>query len=655
MKYHIILFLLLLTYTGAAAQSPTRTGKDYAVFFYVTDFQPGLKDLPDTQTEARDLAKELTDNYGFACSFVPECTKAQIQNELKTWNQRLKPGDQVLFFFSTHGYYDRDSDRGYLIPSDGHADDQNNYFTSWLSYDDLRTYLAPCKAGHLLVALDACYSGAFGIRSNRKPDDPAYNESVDCAAKIGQAMQYKGRQFITAGKVTEATPGKSAFAAEILKTLRTGFNEDGMVLIDDLAYRLHKLKSPEPEDGTFVGHQPGGDFVFVRKNACATKVATLDRDGDGTPDSDDKCPDEYGPKAKTGCPDKGTASADADADYDGIPDARDGCPNEYGAAKANGCPDRDNDGVPDKSDKCRDLAGEPHWQGCPDTDGDGLPDHEDQCPNQRGLAVDKGCPPPDRDGDGVPDKADKCPDQAGQANMEGCPEKKEEIDAGLFDLVLVKGGTFKMGCIGLNNGCEEDEKPAHQVTLSDFYIGRYEVTQRQWKQVMGGNPSEFENCEDCPVENVSWYDIQQFLKILNEQKPDFDFRLPTEAEWEYAAIGGELSKNLIYSGENNPVEVAWFNKNSSAKTHPVGLKKPNELGIFDMSGNVFECCMDTYDLYDSEPKTNPMGPYLPGNSFNIRRGGAWNSEVSSCRCKDRSNGSRSFSSGSIGFRLARTK
>lgn len=271
MKYHIILFLLLLTYTGAAAQSPARTGKDYAVFFYVTDFQPGLKDLPDTQTEARDLAKELTDNYGFACSFVPECTKNQIQNELKTWNQRLKPGDQVLFFFSTHGYYDRDSDRGYLIPSDGHADDQNNYFTSWLSYDDLRTYLAPCKAGHLLVALDACYSGAFGIRSNRKPDDPAYNESVDCAAKIGQAMQYKGRQFITAGKVTEATPGKSAFAAEILKTLRTGFNEDGMVLIDDLAYRLHKLKSPEPEDGTFVGHQPGGDFVFVRKNACILK------------------------------------------------------------------------------------------------------------------------------------------------------------------------------------------------------------------------------------------------------------------------------------------------------------------------------------------------------------------------------------------------
>ena len=211
MKHHIILFLLLLTYTGAAAQSPARTGKDYAVFFYVTDFQPGLKDLPDTKTEAGELAKELSDNYGFTCTPVAECTKSKIQDELKTWNQRLQPGDQVLFFFSMHGYYDHESDRGYLIAANGQADDQNNYFTSWLSYDDLRTYLAPCKAGHILVALDACYSGSFGIRSNKKPDDPAYNDQADCATQLAQNLKFKGRQFITAGKMTESVPGKSAF------------------------------------------------------------------------------------------------------------------------------------------------------------------------------------------------------------------------------------------------------------------------------------------------------------------------------------------------------------------------------------------------------------------------------------------------------------
>ncbi|MCB0530320.1 MAG: SUMF1/EgtB/PvdO family nonheme iron enzyme, partial [Saprospiraceae bacterium] len=390
-----------------AAQPPARSGKDYAVFFYVTDFQPGLQDLPDTKPEALALAKELSEHYGFFCTQVAECSKSKIQDELKAWNKRLDPDDQVLFFFSMHGYYDPYSDRGYLIPADGKADDQHNYFTTWLSYDDLRTYLAPCKAGHILVALDACYSGSFGIRSNRKPDEPAYEqEEMDCAAKLRQMMQYNGRQFITAGKKDESVPGKSAFTAEILKTLRTGYNEYGMILIDDLAYRLHKLKSPEPEDGSFVGHQAGGDFVFVRKNACAPMIASLDRDGDGVPDAEDKCPDEYGPKAKMGCPEKSAVSPTADTDYDGIPDVRDGCPTEFGTAKANGCPDRDNDGVPDKSDKCPDNAGELHWQGCPDTDGDGIPDHEDQCPGQRGLATDKGCPPPDRDRDGVPDKAD---------------------------------------------------------------------------------------------------------------------------------------------------------------------------------------------------------------------------------------------------------
>ncbi|MEZ4967968.1 MAG: SUMF1/EgtB/PvdO family nonheme iron enzyme, partial [Saprospiraceae bacterium] len=479
--YPFLLFIAALQV--CAAQPPARSGKDYAVFFYVTDFQPGLQDLPDTKPEALALAKELSEHYGFFCTQVAECSKSKIQDELKAWNKRLDPDDQVLFFFSMHGYYDPYSDRGYLIPADGKADDQHNYFTTWLSYDDLRTYLAPCKAGHILVALDACYSGSFGIRSNRKPDEPAYEqEEMDCAAKLRQMMQYNGRQFITAGKKDESVPGKSAFTAEILKTLRTGYNEYGMILIDDLAYRLHKLKSPEPEDGSFVGHQAGGDFVFVRKNACAPMVASLDRDGDGIPDAEDKCPDEYGPKAKMGCPEKGAVNPTADADYDGIPDVRDGCPTEFGTAKANGCPDRDNDGVPDKSDKCPDDAGEPHWQGCPDTDGDSIPDHEDQCPGQRGLAADKGCPPPDRDNDGVPDKSDKCPDEAGKAYLEGCPEKDP------YDLVLVTGGTFTMGCTSEQKDCDDDEKPAHQVTLSDFYIGKYEVTQRQWQQVMGGNP-----------------------------------------------------------------------------------------------------------------------------------------------------------------------
>lgn len=285
----------------AFAQPASRSGADYAVFFYVTDFQPGIDDIAFTKGEAEELAGVLTDAYGFSCHFVRECKKDDITKTLADWNKKLRPGDQVLFFFSMHGYYDRDSDRGYLIPADGKADAQLNYFNSWLSYDDLRTYLAPCKAGHILVGLDACYSGSFGIRSNKKiPGGSAADEKPDCVTRIGNAMNLKGRQFITAGKTDQETPKRSVFVQEILATLRTGYDRDGMVFLDDLAYRLHKLKSPEPEDGSFVGHKAGGDFVFVRKNACATAPAP-DRDGDQVPDTADKCPDTWG-SGPDGCP-----------------------------------------------------------------------------------------------------------------------------------------------------------------------------------------------------------------------------------------------------------------------------------------------------------------------------------------------------------------
>ncbi|NUO00014.1 MAG: caspase family protein, partial [Saprospiraceae bacterium] len=406
MMRFIIFFILFLTSLNAPAQS--RTGKDYAVFFYVTTFQPGWAPLPETAKEAADLKKELEDNYGFVCELVANPTKQQMRNKIRDYNAKITANDQVLYFFSMHGYYNVSGDRGYLVGKDGTANDL--YGDTWLSYDDLRTDLAPCKAKHILLALDACHSGAFGTRNKSGPDAPAYENEEDCATQISKTMRYTGRQYCTSGNKNAKTPAKSLFAARFLEALRKG-GDGKTVHFRDLEYWLGKVESPRPESGSYYGHEPGGDFIFVRKNAC-NPVATKDRDGDGIPDAEDNCPDEYGVKARAGCPDPGSGTLLADADYDGIPDNRDGCPSEYGTAKANGCPDRDNDGVPDKSDKCRDKAGEPHWQGCPDTDADGLPDHEDQCPTQKGLSADKGCPPPDRDNDGVPDKADLCPDQA---------------------------------------------------------------------------------------------------------------------------------------------------------------------------------------------------------------------------------------------------
>ncbi|OPZ99499.1 MAG: Serine/threonine-protein kinase pkn1 [Bacteroidetes bacterium ADurb.Bin408] len=222
-------------------------------------------------------------------------------------------------------------------------------------------------------------------------------------------------------------------------------------------------------------------------------------------------------------------------------------------------------------------------------------------------------------------------------------------------MVFVQGGTFTMGCTSeQGSDCDNDEKPAHSVTVGDFYIGKYEVTQAQWRAVMGASatlsaPSGFKNCDNCPVESVSWNDIQEFLKKLNA-KTGKTYRLPTEAEWEYAARGGSKSNGYKYSGSNNVGSVAWYTDNSGSKTHPVGQKSPNELGIYDMSGNVWEWCSDWYGSYSSNSQTNPQGA-ISGSS-RVLRGGSWSDGARGCRSANRSGNSPGDRISNLGFRLA---
>ncbi|MCE2822802.1 MAG: SUMF1/EgtB/PvdO family nonheme iron enzyme [Saprospiraceae bacterium] len=216
--------------------------------------------------------------------------------------------------------------------------------------------------------------------------------------------------------------------------------------------------------------------------------------------------------------------------------------------------------------------------------------------------------------------------------------------------VRVKGGTFSMGCTSEQSGCFEDEQPVHQVTLSDFYIAETEVTQAQWQALMGSNPSWFKGCDNCPVENVSWEDVQEFISRLNSRSLSQKYRLPTESEWEYAARGGVNSRGYIYAGGKMIDQVGWSNKSSGRKTQPVKGKKPNELGIYDMSGNVREWCSDWYGDYSAESQTNPQGP--SEGIYRVNRGGSWNSFARNCRASHRFINGPDDRVNYLGFRLA---
>ena len=201
-----------------------------------------------------------------------------------------------------------------------------------------------------------------------------------------------------------------------------------------------------------------------------------------------------------------------------------------------------------------------------------------------------------------------------------------------FTMVRVQGGTFQMGS---NDGdAFNDEKPIHSVTLSSYYIGQTEVTQALWTAVMGSNPSCFKG-ENLPVERVSWDDCQSFITKLNQLTGEH-FRLPTEAEWEFAAKGGRQGRGFEYSGNSNIDNVAWYHYNSGSLTHPVATKQPNELGIYDMSGNVKEWCQDWDGMYSSSSQTNPTGP--ASGSYRVIRGGGWGNFAKYCRSAYRSDG-----------------
>lgn len=228
---------------------------------------------------------------------------------------------------------------------------------------------------------------------------------------------------------------------------------------------------------------------------------------------------------------------------------------------------------------------------------------------------------------------------------------KETAFGANIKMVYVKGGSFMMGCTSeQDSDCADREKPVHTVSVDGFYIGKYEVTQAQWKAVMGTNPSHFANCDQCPVETISWNDTQEFIQKLNQQTGK-TYRLPTEAEWEYAARGGNRDNGYVYAGSNSLGEVAEYADNNNKSTKPVGGKASNQLGLYDMLGNAWEWCEDVYDAnyYTNSPSSNPRN--TSSSEYRALRGGCWCNAAKICRISSRHFVNPAGAGYSVGFRL----
>lgn len=255
--------LLLFSYS-LSAQSTLRDGKDYAIFFYCTSFDQGWTSLPETEEEVKAIGNLLQSDYGFQSHYIKNPSKAAIRDEIARWNAHVRPNDQVLYFFSTHGYYDEVADEGFLIPYNGQLEDP--YGDTWLSYAELGRRVTRSQSNHVLLALDACYSGAFGDRFKGEPGGTPWEADADCADQVENALAYSTRRYFTSGSKNQRTPARSLFARRWLTALRQG-QEKGVVRIRDLRYHLGSIEMPKPEDGSFTGHGDG-DFVFVHRSAC---------------------------------------------------------------------------------------------------------------------------------------------------------------------------------------------------------------------------------------------------------------------------------------------------------------------------------------------------------------------------------------------------
>lgn len=618
------LCLLLFAAFALSSSAPDvslRPGKDYALFFAVNDYSPdsGFDDLSKPIENAEAIAKELRERYGFQTEIVKNPTLDQISAKLREYQSfyaknpqgRYPSTGQLLIYFTGHGI--AEDNNGYFVPTDGKV---KKLYSTAFAYEIWRPFINRIDCRHILLAIDACYSVTF--------DPDWYNRKMgaDNFTRPGELSEGdkllltnetdKSRIVFTSDGSEDKVPERSNFARKFLEGLQKGPRQDGILTSEGLAGYL-RFAAPKPRLTEF-GDDQKGSFLFVSVAPVATDPAKSAADAAA---SDEMEKDLQAWRAA-----KAANTIAAYQDY--VRRFQNGEFREQAQTNIRAIEQ-------DLAIRRDDLA----WQVVEEKNTpEGYQKYLTDYPNGRYRAE--------------------------------ALEKKKVAEVSDDDLVLIKGGTFLMGCISEQHDCVDGEKPVHSVTLSDFYIGQYELTYKLWEEIMGIHLSAFDQCDNCPVDLVSWDEVQEFLQKLNAKYPGRNYRLPTEAEWEYAARGGGKAV-LFGNGKNiaDPKEINFNAGVSSKKSYsivgeyrkkpvPVGsLNSPNALGLHDMSGNISEWCNDWHGAYSSGSQINPTGPV--SGPFHVLRGGSWADYPQLCRVTHRFLSSSNEVDSGMGFRLARSK
>jgi len=632
-----------------------KLGTYRALIIGVNDYKD--KKIPDLKTalnDARAMAEVLREKYGFQVRLMlgRKATKRGIYHALRRLAESTKPDDSVLIYYAGHGDLDRTYDAGWWIPVDAKGGDPVTY----LDNVQVQNAMRAMKARHVLLISDSCYSGTLFGRAREMP-------KVITDKYYLNLYNEKSRWGMTSGNKTpvsdQGTRGHSVFAYQLLKELAK--NEKPYLSTQEIYTRIAPIVGNNSEQTPLcrpirnTGDQ-GGEFVFVASSGATVvepspKVShtTLSVSANVT---DARVLVDGRRVGETPLSDVEVSPGDhrIRVEKEGYEPYRRRIRIERGRSMS----------LYVDLSEARPRKGRLYVETEPE-------DAKVKILNIgpaffQGIELDPGRYNVEVSALGYKTKKRWVELSAGEdesisirleAVVAERSEPKFTNNLGM-EFVYIQPGRFTMGSPSNESGRDNDERQ-HQVTLTKgFYMQTTEVTQGQWQRVMGSNPSWFKNCgDDCPVEEVSWNDAQDFIRRLNQREGTDKYRLPTEAEWEYAARAGSTTRFCFGNDNGQLGQYAWYDNNSGSKPHSVAQKKPNAWGLYDMHGNVWEWVQDWYGNYPSGSVTDPTGP--SSGSSRVFRGGSWNAGAGDCRSAYRYRSTPGGRSNYLGFRLARAQ